>query len=231
MKDLRRLVSTVVIVSFSIAALMGIAALLGGGDFDETQLRVLGTTVIVGCESIAVLCYLALAGHRWVVVGAAGGLVSLVASGTALALTWSEAAVDSEPLWRAFGIAVTVAVSLAQASLLIALAGRRRVGPGLVATLAVITVLAAMVIVPILDAEGLGDGYWRALGVVAILDVLGTVVVTALGVLRRRQGGPSDRELSPEVWERLLRQAQERGTTPSQLLSDALDALVVDRRG
>ena len=46
------------------------------------------------------LCYLSLASHRLAVVGAAGGLVSLVAFALALWLTWSDAALDHESLWQ-----------------------------------------------------------------------------------------------------------------------------------
>ena len=88
MKDLRRLVVTLVIGSFSVAALLGIIALLGGGELGETEGRVLLTTVIVGVESIAVLCYLAVAGKRSALVGLAGGVVSLVPFSLALWLTW-----------------------------------------------------------------------------------------------------------------------------------------------
>jgi hypothetical protein len=231
MKDLRRLVSTVVIVSFSLAALMGIAALLGGGDFGETQTRVLITTIIVGFESIAALCYLSVAGHRLAVVGAAGGLVSLVAFVLALWLTWANTTFDDDGLLRTFGVALTIAVSLAQASLLLALAGRRSLRPGLVGTLAAIGLMAVMIVIPILDDQGLGDGYWRIFGVVAILDVLGTVIVTALAAFRRRHDDgdrPGDL-LSEAVKARLMAEAHGRGTSPSQLVSDALDAYLTPR--
>ncbi len=224
MKDLRRLVATTVIVSFSLAALMGIVALLRGGDFGEAEGRVLLTTVIVGVESVAVLCYLAVARHKLALVGVAGGLVSLVAFGSALVLTWGELDLDDEGLWKTFGVACTIAASLAQACLLLALAGRRKIGAGLAATLLAIGVVATMVVIPILDGSGLSDGYWRAFGVIAILDVLGTVVLTAVGAFggRRRE----DDMLSDELEARVRRIAAERGITPSALISEALDQLV-----
>jgi hypothetical protein len=227
MTDLRRLVSTVVIVSFSLAALMGIIALVGGGNFGETEGRVLLTTVIVGVESVAMLCYLALAGHRLAVVGAAGALVSLVAFALALWLTWGHSMVDGDALWTTFGVAVTVAASLAQASLLLALAGKHRIGPGLVATLAAITVVAVMTSIPILDGSELSDAYWRVFGVVAILDVLGTVVLTAIGAFGRRPDQDTEpRLLTTAVESRLLEAATELGTSPSQLITEALDAFL-----
>ena len=91
MKDMRKFVVRLVIGSFSIAAILGIVALLGGGDFGDTQGRVLLTTVIVGVESIAVLCYLAVTGRPTAIVGIVGGIVSLVPFGLALWMTWAAA--------------------------------------------------------------------------------------------------------------------------------------------
>ncbi|MFN8195923.1 MAG: CopG family transcriptional regulator [Nocardioidaceae bacterium] len=228
MRDLRRLVSGLVIVSFSIAALLGIVALLGGGDFGENEVRVLLTTVIVGVESVAALCYLSLAGHRFAAVGVVGGLASVVATALALWLTWGDMA--SSDAWKSFWIFATIAGSLAQASLLLALVGRDRVSPALGGTLLAIAVVAVMVVIPIAQESGFDDGYWRTLGVVAILDVLGTVVLAATGVFRRAPQGPAVVPvLSPEVEARLVQLAAARGTSPSQLVGEALDVLLAAR--
>ena len=52
----RRIAATLTIGSFSIAALMGIVALLGGGDFGEGEGKIVLTTLIVGSASICMLC-------------------------------------------------------------------------------------------------------------------------------------------------------------------------------
>lgn len=224
-RDLRRVVVNAVIGSFSLAALIGIVALLGGGDFGRTEGRILLTTLIVGIQSVATLCYLSLAGHRLAWIGVAGGVTSVLASGLALVVTWGE---DGEPVLRAFGITLTIAASLAQASLLLALAGRERIGPLLAATLALVAAVAGMVLMPILEiGDDPGGGYARLLGVLAILDVLGTVVVIATGVFRRPQVQPHvDAEphlLTPALEVRVREAARERGTSPAELIRDALD--------
>jgi hypothetical protein len=223
MKDFRRIVVILVIGSFSVAALLGIIALLGGGELGETEGRVLLTTVIVGVESIAVLCYLAVAGHRTAFVGLIGGLVSLVPFGIALWLTWSGADLESDTLWDAFGVGVTVAATLAHACLLLAL-DRGRLRLLLIVTLVAMAIVAAMICNAILNGENLGDAYWRTFGVVAILDVLGTVVFAALGIFSRR--GKADGEpdlMTPALESRVLDAARSRGVPPAQLISDALD--------
>ncbi|TIC80486.1 hypothetical protein E8D34_19075 [Nocardioides sp. GY 10113] len=227
MKDLRRLAVAAVIVSFSVAALLGIGALLGGGALGTGEARVLTTTVIVGTESMAALCYLALAGHRFAAVGALGGAFSVAATLLALWLTWG-----GDDGWRAFGVTVAIAASLAQASLLLRLADRRAPGPLLALTMATIAAVALLLVIPIIDDSGIGDGYWRLFGVVAILDVLGTVVVAATSLGRRgpEQGSgsaardSSPRLLSVEVERRVAEEAARRRVTPSQLVSDALDS-------
>jgi hypothetical protein len=222
MKNLRGIVVKIVIVSFSLAALLGIVALLGGGSFGETEDKVLLTTVIVGAESIAALCYLSLAGRPNAWIGLLGGLVSLVPFGLALWLTWVSVD-DAETVWQTFGIGVTVAASIAQVCLLLALAARERINGGLAATLVSIAIVAVMISVPIIDGSGLGDTYWRAFGVVAILDVLGTVVLSALAAFGRERPRAEPDLLSAAVESRIVDAAGRRGISPSELISRALD--------
>jgi hypothetical protein len=223
MRDLRRLVAALVIGSFSIAALFGIIALIGGGELGETEGRVLLTTVIVGVESIAMLCYLSVASRRTALVGLLGGLTSLLPFGLALWFTWAES--DSTVLWQTFGVGVTIAATLAQACLLLALhqGGRTLL---LVATLAAMAVVAAMISNAIVNGENLGDLYWRLFGVVAILDVLGTVVFAALGLFSRRAKGDDGEAdlITPALEARVAEAARSRGVSASQLISDALDS-------
>jgi F0F1-type ATP synthase assembly protein I len=179
---IRTVIVRLTIGSFSLAALMGVIALVGGGEFGATEGRILLTTLLVGVVSVAVLCYLATAGTPFQVVGVAGGLAVLVPLVSALLLIWGDW--DNEPAeWvgKTFGVGAVVAVTLAQASLLLALGGRARplVRRLLVGTLVMAAVLAGLVSYLILGPEPEGP-YFRVLGVVAILDVLGTVVVAAL---------------------------------------------------
>ena len=225
MRDSRRFVITLVIGSFSIAALLGILALLGGGELGETEGRVLLTTVIVGVESIAVLCYLAVAGKGSALVGLAGGLISLVPFSLALWVTWGG---DFEPQWPwdAFGVSVTIAATLAHACLLLALHSGRRVLL-LAGTLVAMAIVAGMISNAIVNGENLGDLYWRTFGVIAILDVLGTVVFAALGIFGRRARPDGEPDLlTPALEARVIDVARTRGVSPSQLISDALDGFL-----
>lgn len=183
--SLRRLVLTTTLGSFSIAALMGVLALLGG-DFGEGQARVLMTTVLVGLASIAVLTYLTTAGTPYQPVGVAGGIAVLVPLLTGLLLIWADYSGNgSDATWKAFGLGIVVASSLAQVSLLLVLGGAHRsLRPLLLGTLSLVAVLGVLVSWTILAGED-GEGLLRLIGVIAILDVLGTVVVIALAVVAR----------------------------------------------
>ncbi|MER3388946.1 MAG: hypothetical protein RJQ01_02830 [Microcella sp.] len=187
-----------IIISFSGAALVGIIALLGG-DFGETQGKILLTTVLFGAFSITALCHLAIADRAMRLVGMSGLLASGVALVTGLVLIWRDWADSDLEVWfRVFAAGGILAVSFAHANLLLLLVGRRRAAIrwGLAATLVAIAVVAVMLILPIVTDGGIpgedaADVYWRVFGVIAILDVLGTVVVPVLALFLRDGAGPA----------------------------------------
>lgn len=181
-----------IIVSFSLAALVGIVALLSG-DFGETQGKIVLTTLLLGASSITALCHLAIADRAMRIVGFLGLAASAVALISGLVLIWRDWSSDETYDWfKIFAVAGVLAVSFAHANLLLLLAGRRRqvIRIGLIVTLAMIAAVATMIILPIVsdgDIPGIGaeEGYWRFFGVVGILDVLGTVVVPVLAIFVR----------------------------------------------
>ncbi len=192
----RRATIVAVVVSLVLAAALGIAALLGG-EFGKLQGQILLTTVTVAAFGTTSLCHLAVVTRSVRAVGFAGIAASLGAALCALVLIWWSAGQDAEGWYKALAVSAIAAVSLAQANLLLLLAGRRypviRVSLGV--TLLAITVAGVMVALPILtDGEIPGaddEGYWRGLGVVGILDALGTIALPVLGLVLRRpdQGG------------------------------------------
>jgi hypothetical protein len=228
----RRVVVRVTIGSFTLAALMGVAALVQPGAFGDTEGRVLLTTVIVGVVSVLTLCYLAPVGARSRLAGAAGEVAAVVAAACALVFTW--------PLWqqdpgrgllRTFGVAVVAALTLAQFSLLLAVVRRRHAVERLLsATLVAGTVLAGLVIATILGWDA-SDAGARAIGVVAILDVLGTVVTMALGIFARdappRDDGPLQVTLSPETATGLLAASRATGRPVAELVDEAVSGYLM----
>jgi hypothetical protein len=212
--------------SFSLAALLGIAALLRPGHFGSTEGRILLTTLIVGAGSVLMLCYLATTGDRTRWVGAAGGVAALVSGCCALVMVWGYWQHDpGEALVRTFGLSAVAALTLAQFSLLLAVVRRRpSVVRLLAATLVAGTVLAGLVAAAILGWEP-GSGGARLIGVVAILDVLGTVVTMALGIFGSDQQALTV-TLTPAMADAVRARAAETGRRPEDVVAAAVGAYV-----
>lgn len=227
LRGARRIAIIAIIASLSLTAIIGIIALLSG-DFGETQGRILLTTSLVAGLSILSLCHLAVVGRAVRVVGFAGITVSAIALALGLILVWTDSGVfDLSEVWRWFGVASVIAVSLAHANLLLLLGARRRavIRWGLWLTLATIAIVAVMIVLPILTEGKIpgeqADSYWRLFGVVAILDVLGTIAVPVLGLFLRDAQPASEPEpvgmsieLSPELAARLILAAGYRRIHP-----------------
>ena len=195
-RGLRRAAIVVVIVSLLLAGVLGIVALLSG-EFGETQSRILLTTLAVAAFGLTALCHLAIASHRFRVVGYIGIAASVAALVPALVLIWSwfNVSETTSEWFRALGFLTILAVTLAQANLLLRYASSTRaiVRIGLAITLVAAVIVAIMLWLPILtdgDIPGADTGYWRFFGVIAIVDVIGTIAVPIIGLVVR--GRPDD---------------------------------------
>lgn len=226
MKNLRRAVSQIVIIAFSLAALLGIMALLSN-EFGDTEGRVLFTTLLVGAESLGVLCLLSAVGTRFSALAIIGFLVSLVPVGLSLTMIWEFADLE-DPWWDVFGVSLTWAVTIALVCLL---AGLSRHATGkrdllLWGTIAVTTVAAAMVTYAIVAGENTTAAFWRAFGIVAILATLGTVVLIALRVFRDRSRSADDGVehpvFSPALEMRITQAAAARGLSAEEFVTIAI---------
>lgn len=219
--------------AFSLAALMGVIALIGGGAFGATEGRVLLTTLLVGISSVAVLCYLATAGTPYQWVGVIGGVVLVAPVTTALLMIWHDFDTSpSELESKTFGVGTVVAATLAQVCLLLALGGRARpaVRRILAATIALAAVLAGLVSAMVLGHEDPGSAYLRFLGVVAILDVLGTVVVAALTKfgITARPPAPAVLALPPTLTDRVVTLAGRTGRQPDEVVREAVERYLAE---
>lgn len=232
MEALRRVVARFVIGTFALAAALGIYALVKPGPLGEVEGDVLLTTTIVGAAALAALCYLASSASRWWPVGAAGAVIAIVPVAISLVLVWGDTSL-SDGWWRTYGISMTVAITLAQISLLAGLTGdaRRRQRWLLTTTALIASAVAAVVIVLLLSDGGIGDDVMRVLGVLAILDALGSITLIALRVFGGR--APTDRRSpAPYVLDvgrstRLRRLAAAQGISADLLL----DRLLTEAEG
>lgn len=223
--DLRRLVLGLTIGSFSIAALLGVIALLGGGGFGETQGRVLLTTLTVGVACVAMLCCLGTDGTPYARLGVVGGIAVLWPTAQSLMLIWGydDNTFDNDSFYQVYGLGIVVAFTLAQACLLLATAGNvGRVRGLLRFTLVVAAALAVIACGEIAAEDG---SWWRVMGVLGILDVLGTVVTVAMAKFGRdRHQSETARTIvvPADVADALRARAQSEGRSVDAVLRDAV---------
>ena len=191
--DRRRVALWVGVGALCVTALVAVVAIVVG-EFDEASARVLIAAWAIALYAVLMLVCAAANDRRPVLAGA--GLVAC-AVGAVLAIAavvaWNDA---SDSLVKATFAAFVVAFALAHSALL---EWRRRAGDAptvrglLAATYICIAVVAAMLVYAIVaadtDAQAEG-GYFRALGVALVLDVLGTALVPLLRKLSRASAAP-----------------------------------------
>lgn len=173
---MRRLVLYGVVASLSATALLAIGILLFG-DFGETEGRILSTTALLaGYGLLALPAGFLVDRGRLPALAAAVAALAALGFVLALAVVWSDGA--SEPLVKALVTVTSFAVAATQTA---ALSGRRHrlfaVSTALVFVLAVLVTAAAW-------GEIGSSGYYRALGALAVLDVLAVVLQPILGLAR-----------------------------------------------
>ena len=194
---LKRLFLWALLASLAAAAFIGIAIFVLG-DFGETQVKLLLTTLVIGGFSLTAMAgAAALApGRGWAApLPYAGIAASILAAAMALAMTWElgEPARRDGWDWRLLASLTVVAVSTGHLSMLsivrptgfLALMCRRSavLFAAAVAVLLVIGILAQP------DAILTREVYVRLLGVLLILDVLANVALLLL--IRLSPGRPT----------------------------------------
>ncbi|KRA22389.1 hypothetical protein ASD65_18115 [Microbacterium sp. Root61] len=219
----RRIIVGVIIGAFGLAAIGGIVVLLGA-ELGSAAGRVLGTTVIVGAFSVAVLCCAALAGRRLQVFGMVGAAISAIAALLVIWVIWYEGPWGDfvEGLFRVMWTAVAASVAFALASLLLLLADRTRsaVRVGLIVTLGLFGLVLAMIIIVIWWPDAVDrEVFPRALGISAILAALGAVVVPVISLLMPER---SAARLSAASVERIGMEAARLGVTSDELIERLL---------
>ena len=166
--------------SLCVSALIAIFIFLLGS-FGEIEVRILLTTLTIGCYSLTGLCCAALGEKRpSSVLAPTGMLVSVIGFLVNTVTIWEIADIDDT--WQTVVILHILAVALAHAALMLHIQPRaNHVRSSLAGTLVMIGIVAGMLIALVL-AEGdiNSEFYFRLIGVFAILDVLGTIVTPIL---------------------------------------------------
>jgi hypothetical protein len=226
--SVRRSVLLALAAGLSIAALVGIVAILTQS-FDSTDLRLVGTSL-----GFSVFSALGAAGARAErSPGAPRGLGTATMAGATLGFVLLLVAIwvnHSAPAWRLFGTLAVATLAASHACLV--LSARRAADTPTVGRLARVSVVAAAIdsalgVLAISGAiERIGAGYVQALAVLVIVMLLSTALPP---ILRRLQVGvPTDRA-APMM---SLTNAAEYQSNASELLAIAneLDGLARNPR-
>lgn len=169
----------VLIASLSVAAVMAVVIVLSG-DLGDPEARILFTTVFAAAFSLTGMGASArFYRGSWKWIGAAGIAASGLAVVLSLAFVWVE--LDTEPFLRTWAVSVILATALAYASVLLLVTPRHRaVAIALLATLVVLAGVTAMLVTLAVSDLFYEDWYFRLLGALSILTVLGTLVTPLL---------------------------------------------------
>ncbi len=176
----------------SLTALLGVYAVLTAS-FDETSTRILISTLLVGLYCMFCLADVSVLDTRYRAVGTAGISAATTALVQGLFLIWSVGEeLPDDTLWlvaRGFLLTAVVAFALAHTALLLRL-DVLPASPVLrirTTTLLVLGTVATMLAAAVVHPELAGGApYWRLLGALAIVDVLGSACLPVLTRLDAR---------------------------------------------
>jgi hypothetical protein len=179
--SIRRVFTMSLIASLSISALIAIFVFLFG-NFDETETRLILTTLTIGGYCLTGLCSSVLYDkNKYFPFAFSGIIVSVFGFLITTAAIWEI--IYFSDVWKSVLIFIILAMSIAHASLLLlAQSGKNSVGICLSATIIFICFVAFMLIYLVLNEfpNQTSEFFYRLLGVFAVLDVLGTIITPIL---------------------------------------------------
>ena len=175
-----------VVASLCLTAAVAVYSLLAG-EFDDTEAKVLLTTAAISGYGLLASPFPVLL-ERGRAAGVAYAGLALAGLGFLLALVliwqdWEES--DGDALWRAWIVTTAFAGAFSQAASLLA---RRRGAHDPVAGVRAVAIGLGFVVAALISIAALeeieGEGFYRALGAVGVLDVLCLALVPVLTRLR-----------------------------------------------
>ena len=167
------------IIALSISAFIGIVIFLVG-DFGETEMKVLGTTLAIGGYSITGLCSSTIHNrNEFRSFSVIGMLISVFGFFFTITAIWEI--IDFDRFWQILVIFTVLAVSVAHVSLLLQIRPKtNNIKYSLIATIIFISIVALMLIKSAINKFEDSEFFFRLLGVFVILDVLGTIAISIL---------------------------------------------------
>jgi hypothetical protein len=206
-RGLRRTIAIVIVVAFSVAAIGGIAVMLGDIESDEA-FQVIVTTAATGACSVAAFCGASLIGRRVQWFDSVTILLAAATLALSLVSLWGYPYMWDDPIPGTNGLVISdlllnvlwsllIVTAVASLSSLILLLSPRSwvVWIGMPITLGLLTLGTCLVLITIWD-DRLWEYDWltRLNGIVWILAALGVVVVPLTSLLLKAGSKPTDAE-------------------------------------
>ena len=170
------------IVALSISALIGIIIFLFG-DFGEIEIQLLLTTLSIGGYSLTGLCSSIIYNRKDLkAFSIYGMLISIIGFISTIMAIWEI--FDFENLWKTIAILIILTVGTAHASLLLQIKTNiEKVKLLMTVTISLISVICLMLIYSTINEFSENEFYYRMLGMIGILVVLGTIITPMLNNL------------------------------------------------
>ena len=174
----KKLFLRILIAGITASAGIGIMIFLFG-DFGSTEISLLLTTLAIGGFSLTGLCCSTLYEQdKFRIFSIVGMILSTIALVVSILIIWEFSLLDE--IWQLMLIAIILAVGTAHVSLLLLIEPKNKeIRRTLEFTVLVIISVALMLINMVINFND-SELYFRLLGVLAILDVLGTIATPVL---------------------------------------------------
>ena len=174
----------ILITALVISALIGIYLFLFG-DFEDSDTRLLLTTLTVGWYSMTGLCSSVVHNQKKIkFFTLLGMIISVIGFFITVIAIWEI--IDNDLIWRLVMTFVILSVMISHVSLLFLIKPKsKKINYLMATTIIFITLVTAMLVVEIMIESEKGDFFYRLLGVFAILDVLGTISTPVLNKMTK----------------------------------------------
>lgn len=184
--DFKKYFLRTLVIALSISALIGIFIFLVG-DFGETEIRLLLTTLTIGGYSLTGLCSASIQNRNDLKsFSIIGMIISVIGFLITIGAIWEF--VDLEDIWKAMMIFIILSVAIAHASLLLQIRPKTdKIKYALIGTIVFISLVALMLIKSTLTEFDESEFFFRLLGVFSILDVLGTIATPILNRITEKK--------------------------------------------
>ena len=184
--DYKKYFLRILIVALSISALIGIFTFLVG-DFGETEIQLLLTTLTIGGFSLTGLCSSTIQNRKELkVFSTIGMFVSILGFLVTIGAIWEI--IDFDDIWQIMLIFIILSVAIAHISLLLQIRpGTDNIRYSLTVTIIFVSIVGLMLIKSTLTEFDESEFYFRLLGVFSILDVLGTIATPILNRITEKK--------------------------------------------